>query len=82
MQRGISWRLAMPFKEQLGSIDLDPSAIEELRLESNLLGRLVGLWDLQFVGPDGTLSPKLRFFEGVEPLAEALHAYLQQAAKG
>ena len=80
MQRGIAWRLATPFKERLGSLELDPSAIAELRLESNLLGRLVGLWDLQLVAPDGTRSPKLRFFQGVEPLAEALHAYLQQKA--
>ena len=80
MQRGVSWRLASPFGTRLGSIALDPSAIAELRLESSLLGRLLGLWDLQFVAPDGTVSRRLRFFHGIAPLTEALHAYLQQNA--
>ena len=81
MRRGISWRMATPFGDRLGSLALDPSAIAELRLEPGFPGRLIGLPDLQFVGPDGALSPRLRCFEGVEPLAEALHAYLQQSAK-
>ena len=80
MRRGISWRMVTPFGERLGSVALDPVEISELRLESNLLSRLLGLWDLQFVAPDGTVSAKLRFFQGIVPLAESLHAYLQQNA--
>ena len=82
LQRGLSWRMATPFGDRLGSIALDPSSVAELRLEPGLPGRLLGLPDLRILGPDGASTPRLRCFEGVEPLAEALHAYLQQAAKG
>jgi hypothetical protein len=80
LERGISWRLMLPSGELLGSIAVDPGEITELRLESSLLARLLGLWDLQLVKGDGSLTPRLRFFEGIVPVAEALHARLQQEA--
>lgn len=81
MDRGISWRLVGPRGEQLGSVSVDPGEIAELRLESSLFARLLGLWDLQILKRDGSATPRLRFFEGMVPLAEALHAHLQQEAE-
>ena len=81
LERGISWRLALPRGEVLGSIAVDPGEIAELRLESSLLARLLGLWDLQILKRDGSTSPRLRFFQGIVPVAEALHAHLQQRAE-
>lgn len=81
LERGISWRLALPLGERLGSIAMDPAEIAELRLDSSLWARLLGLWDLQVLKRDGTCTPRLRFFEGIVPMAEALHAHLQQEAE-
>ncbi|HEU4952206.1 MAG TPA: hypothetical protein VFT46_09630 [Holophagaceae bacterium] len=78
--RGISWRLEGPFRRRLGSVALDPAEIGELSLEASLPSRLLGLQDLRILRRDGT-SHRFRGFEGVGPLAEALHAVLQQAAR-
>ena len=78
--RGLSWRLALPLGERLGSVALDPAEIAELRLEPGLLARLLGLTDLRILTRDGGSTPRLRCFEGLAPLAEALHAHLQQRA--
>lgn len=78
-ERGLSWCLAVtrPGREkQLGSIELDASEIAEFRLESSLLARLLGLWDLQIIKRDGTVLPRFRFFRGMDQVAEELHRYL------
>lgn len=77
-ERGLSWCLVTPFGKRLGSVELLPSDIAELRLEASLLARLLGLWDLQILRREGDPSPRFRFFEGLAPLAEAIHAYLKQ----
>lgn len=79
-ERGISWCLDGPFRRRLGSVPLDPADIAELRLEASLPSRLLGLQDLRILIRDGA-SHRFRSFEGVAPLAEALHAVLQQAAR-
>ncbi len=81
-QRGISWCLVtkgLSRTKQLGSLELHPSEIAELRLESTLLGRLLGLWDLQIVRRDGQPVPTFRFFHRMDQVGEMLHAYLEQA---
>jgi hypothetical protein len=78
--RGLSWCLKTPFGTRLGSVELHAADIAELRLESTLLGRLLGLWDLQIVRRDGQPVPPFRYFHGMDRLAEALHGYLQQDA--
>jgi hypothetical protein len=81
-QRGISWCLAtkgLSRAKQLGSVALHPSEIAELRLESTLLGRLLGLWDLQIVRRDGQPVPPFKFFHRMDQVGEMLHAYLEQA---
>ena len=78
--RGISWRMEGPFRRRLGSLALDPAEIGELRLEASLPSRLLALQDLRILSRDGG-SQRFRGFEGVGPLAEALHAVLQQAAR-
>lgn len=79
-ERGLSWCLrTVPWRPPVvGSIELHAADIAELRLESSLLARLLGLWDLQIVQRDGTLTPRFRFFQGIEKVAEELHGYLQQ----
>lgn len=80
-ERGLSWCLATqgPWGEkQIGSLELHASEIAEFRLESSLLARLLGLWDLQIIKRDGTVLPRFRFFQGMDRVAEELHGYLQQ----
>ncbi len=82
--KGISWCLAtrgLARVRSIGSIELLPSEIAELRLESTLLARLLGLWDLQIVKRDGTVLPKFRFFAGMDRQAEILHGYLEQLGR-
>lgn len=76
--RGLSYRLTLPFCTRLGSIELDAAQIAELRLESNLFSRLLGLWSLSIVSRDGTVHPAFRFFPGMDHLAEDLHRYLER----
>lgn len=83
--RGISCCLATrgPGRDKvIGHVDLHPSDIAELRLESTLLGRLLGLWDLQIIRRDGQPAPRLRYFHRMDRTAELLHAYLGQLAQG
>lgn len=78
-ERGLSWCLATKgfgSARQLGTVELHASEIAEFRLESSLLGRLLGLWDLQIVKRDGTVVPRFRFFLGMDKVAEELHRYL------
>ena len=77
-ERGISWKLALPFRTALGTTALDAVAIAELRMDTALFGRLLGLWTLQIVPREGAPHPPLRFFPGMDRLAEELHAYLSQ----
>lgn len=80
-ERGLSWCLATrPWSQQkqLGSIELHATEIAEFRLESSLLARLLGLWDLQIIRRDGTALPRFRYFQGMDRVAEELHRYLQQ----
>lgn len=80
-ERGLSWCLATKGWKQepdLGNVELLAADIAELRLESSLLARLLGLWDLQIIKRDGTVLPRFRFFQGMDRLAEELHRYLQQ----
>ena len=80
-ERGLSWCLVTrgwAGNKQLGSIELHASEIAEFRLESSLLARLLGLWDLQIIKRDGTLLPRFRFFQGMDRVAEELHRYLAQ----
>ena len=77
--RGIAWCLEGPARRRLGSVALDPAEIAELRLEAGLTSRLLGLPELHLLTRDGA-SHRFRGFEGVAPLAEVLHAVLQQAA--
>lgn len=80
-QRGISWCLAtrgLGRSKELGSVELHAADIAELRLESTMLGRLLGLWDLQIVRRDGQPVPRFRFFHRMDQVAETLHAYLHQ----
>jgi len=76
--RGVSWRLALPFRTLLGTCALDAAAIRELRLDTSLFGRLLGLWTLQLVPREGAAHPPFRFFPGMEGLAQELHAHLHQ----
>lgn len=80
-ERGLSWCLSVKGwfgDKQLGSVELLSTEIAELRLESSLLARLLGLWDLQIIKRDGTVLPRFRFFQGMDQVAEELHRYLQQ----
>ena len=76
--RGLSYCLAMPFGQRLGSIELSASHIAELRLEASVLSRFLGLWSLCIIARDGTIHPTFRFFSGMDRVAEELHRYLQQ----
>ncbi|MFN8012394.1 MAG: hypothetical protein U0P81_13575 [Holophagaceae bacterium] len=76
--RGLSWKLALPFRTVLGSVELHAADIREFRLDTALFARLLGLWTLQVVPREGAPHPPLRFFPGMDRLAEELHAYLQQ----
>lgn len=78
-ERGLSWCLATRgsgFRKQIGSVPLCAAEIAEFRLESSLLARLLGLWDLQIIKRDGTVLPRFRFFHGMDRVAEELHRYL------
>ena len=75
---GLSYRLKTPLGTRLGSIELDSSSIAELRLESSVGSRLLGLWSLRVISRDGTLHPPFHFFTGMDRIAEELHGYLQQ----
>ena len=80
-ERGLSWCLSHKGwfgNKEIGSIELHASEIAEFRLESSLLARLLGLWDLQIIKRDGTVLPRFRFFQGMDTVAEELHRYLQQ----
>ncbi len=77
-QRGVSWCLKTPFGVRLGSVELSAADIAEFQIETTGLSRLLGLSDLRIVRRDGQPVPAFRFFEGMSPLAEALHAYLHQ----
>lgn len=77
-KRGISWCLRTPFGIRLGEVELHAADIAELRLESTLLGRMLGLWDLQIIRRDGQPVPRFRFFHRMDKVAETLHAYLHQ----
>lgn len=77
-QRGLSWKLALPFGTAIGSVELHAADIRELRLDTALFGRLLGLWTLQVIPREGAPHPPLRFFPGMDRLAEELHAYLSQ----
>jgi hypothetical protein len=80
-ERGLSWCLATKgfgTSRQLGSLELHAADIAELRLESSLLARLLGLWDLQIIRRDGAPVPRFRYFHGMDRIAEELHRYLQQ----
>ncbi|HJV90379.1 MAG TPA: hypothetical protein VJ623_08755 [Holophagaceae bacterium] len=79
--RGLSWCLKTPFGTRLGSVELLPADIAELRLEASLAARLLGLWDLQIVRRDGTVLPPFRFFAGMDRQAEILHGYLEQLGR-
>lgn len=76
--RGLSYKLKTPLGTRLGSIELDSSSIAELRLESSVASRLLGLWSLRVISRDGTLHPPFHFFTGMDRLAEELHGYLEQ----
>lgn len=76
--RGISWKLALPFRTVLGSVELHAADIRELRLDTPLFSRLLGLWCLQVIPREGAAHPPLRFFPGMDKVAEELHAYLSQ----
>lgn len=78
-ERGISWKLALPFRTVLGTCALHPADIGELRLDTSLFGRLLGLWTLQIIPREGAPHPPLRFFPGMDGLAQELHAYLHQS---
>lgn len=82
--RGISWCLVtkgLSRDQQIGNVELHPTDIAELRLESTLLGRLLGLWDLQIVRRDGQPVPRFRYFHRMDRTAEHLHAYLEQLGR-
>lgn len=76
--RGLSYNLKTPLGTRLGSIGLDSSSIAELRLESSVGSRLLGLWSLRIISRDGTTHPPFHFFAGMDRVAEELHGYLQQ----
>ena len=78
-ERGISWKLALPFGTVLGTAGLHAADIAELRMDTSLFGRLLGLWTLQIIPREGAVHPPLRFFPGMDRLAEELHAYLSQS---
>jgi len=78
--RGLSWKLALPFGTVLGSCELHAAHIAELRLDTSLFGRLLGLWTLQVVPREGAAHPPFRFFPGMEALAQELHAFLQESS--
>jgi len=77
-ERGLSYNLKTPLGTRLGSIELDSSSIAELRLESSVGSRLLGLWSLRIISRDGTIHPPFHFFTGMDRIAEELHGYLQQ----
>ncbi|MBL0209792.1 MAG: hypothetical protein IPQ13_02595 [Holophagaceae bacterium] len=76
--RGLSYNLKTPLGTRLGSIQLDSASIAELRLESSVGSRLMGLWSLKVICRDGTVHPPFHFFLGMDRIAEDLHGYLQQ----
>jgi hypothetical protein len=76
--RGLSYCLKTPLGTRLGSIELDSTSIAELRLESSVGSRLLGLWSLRVITRDGTIHPPFHFFVGMDRIAEELHGYLQQ----
>lgn len=76
--RGLSYCLKTPLGTRLGSVELDASSIAELRLESTLGSRLLGLWSLHVISRDGVAHPIFRFFPGMDRVAEELHRYLEQ----
>ncbi len=76
--RGLSYNLKTPLGTRLGSIELDSVSIAELRLESSVGSRMLGLWSLKVICRDGTLHPPFHFFTGMDRVAEELHGYLQQ----
>lgn len=78
--RGLSWKLALPFRTVLGSVELHAADIREFRLDTALFGRVLGLWTLQVIPREGAPHPPLRFFPGMDKVAEELHAYLSQKA--
>ena len=77
-ERGLSYNLKTPLGTRLGSIELDSASIAELRLESSVGSRLLGLWSLRIISRDGTIHPPFHFFTGMDRIAEELHGYLQQ----
>jgi len=77
-ERGLSYNLKTPLGTRLGTIELDSSSIAELRLESSVGSRLLGLWSLRVISRDGTVHPPFHFFSGMDRIAEELHGYLQQ----
>jgi len=77
-ERGLSYNLKTPLGTRLGSIELDSSSIAELRLESSVGSRMLGLWSLRIISRDGTANPPFHFFAGMDRIAEELHGYLQQ----
>ena len=77
-ERGLSYNLKTPLGTRLGSIELDSASISELRLESSVGSRLLGLWSLRIISRDGTIHPPFHFFTGMDRIAEELHGYLQQ----
>ncbi len=82
--RGVSWCLAtrgLSRSKTVGNVELHPTDIAELRLESTLLGRFLGLWDLQIIRRDGQPVPRFRFFHRMDRVAEHLHAYLEQLGR-
>ncbi len=77
-ERGLSYNLKTPLGTRMGSIELVSSTISELRLESSVGSRLLGLWSLRVISRDGTVHPPFHFFSGMDRIAEELHGYLQQ----
>ncbi len=76
--RGLSYCLKTPFGTRLGSIGLDAASIAELRLESSVGSRMLGLWTLTIISRDGSVHPPFHFFAGMDHVAEELHGYLRQ----
>jgi hypothetical protein len=76
--RGLSYNLRTPLGTRLGTIELDSATISELRLESSVGSRWLGLWSLRIISRDGTVHPPFHFFSGMDRIAEELHGYLQQ----
>jgi hypothetical protein len=78
-ERGLSWKLSMPYGTVLGSCALSAAHIAELRLDTSLFGRLLGLWSLRIVPREGAAHPAFRYFPGMDALAKELYGHLQQA---